>query len=58
MEHATHALREKLHGEVDKMLNDVIKFKLHIQESLQNQEMSVEAELNGHDALLKDTIHC
>lgn len=52
MEHAAHALREKLHGEVDKMLNEVIKFKVHIQESLQNQETLVELELDGHNKLL------
>lgn len=53
LEHATHVLREKLHGEVDKMLHEVIKFKLHIQESLEGHEKLAEKERAGHDALLE-----
>ena len=52
MEHACHALREKFHGEVDKMLHEVIKFKVHIQESLENYENLAEEELAGNDKLL------
>lgn len=53
LEHAARALREKFHGEVDRMLLEVIKFKVHIQESLEGHEILAEEELNGHDALLK-----
>lgn len=35
------------------MLHEVIKFKVHIQESLENYEMLVEEELKGNDALLE-----
>ncbi|KAG0635503.1 HEC/Ndc80p family-domain-containing protein [Tuber brumale] len=52
LEHACHALREKFHGEVDKMLHEVIKFKVHIQESLENYENLVEEELAGNNKLL------
>ncbi|CUS14846.1 unnamed protein product [Tuber aestivum] len=52
LEHACHALREKFHGEVDKMLHEVIKFKVHIQESLENYENLAEEELAGNDKLL------
>jgi len=48
-----HALREKFHGEVDKMLHEVIKFKVHIQESLENYEILAENELKDNDALLE-----
>lgn len=53
MEHAANVVREKFHGEVDKMLHEVIKFKLHIQESLESHEKLVEKERIGHDALLE-----
>ncbi|PUU83643.1 HEC/Ndc80p family-domain-containing protein [Tuber borchii] len=52
LEHACHALREKFHGEVDKMLHEVIKFKVHIQESLENYENLAEEELADNDKLL------
>ena len=44
-------LREELHTEVGRMLNDIIKFKMHIQKSLGDYEEFVaaeaEAELGG-----------
>lgn len=33
------ALREELHTEVERMLNDVIRFKVHIQKSLEDYEL-------------------
>ncbi|KAL8779213.1 MAG: hypothetical protein Q9213_007059 [Squamulea squamosa] len=46
-----NALREELHTEIEKMLNDIIKFKVHIQKSLEDYEgfvvEEVEAELGG-----------
>ncbi|KAI9893476.1 MAG: kinetochore-associated Ndc80 complex subunit ndc80 [Vezdaea aestivalis] len=33
-----NALREELHTEVERMLNDVIKFKVHVQKSLEDYE--------------------
>ena len=38
------ALREELHTELEKMLNDVIKFKIHIQGSLEAYEEFVAEE--------------
>lgn len=39
------ALREELHTEIERMLNDVIKFKVHIQKSLEEYESFVEEEV-------------
>ena len=33
-----NAVREELHTEVERMLNDIIKFKVHIQQSLEDYE--------------------
>ena len=47
------ALREELHTEIERMLNDIVKFKLHIQKSLEDYEgfvvEEVEKELGGDD---------
>ncbi len=46
-----NALREELHTEIERMLNDIIKFKVHIQKSLEDYEgfvvEEVEQELGG-----------
>jgi kinetochore protein NDC80 len=39
-----NSLREELHTEIDRMLNDVIKFKIHIQKNLYDYEEFVTAE--------------
>lgn len=39
------ALREELHTEIEKMLNDVIRFKVHIQKSLEDYEVFVAEEV-------------
>lgn len=39
------ALREELHTEIDRVLNDVIKFKIHIQRNLDDYEGFVADEL-------------
>lgn len=48
-----NALREELHTEIERMLNDIIKFKVHIQKSLEDYEgfvvEEVEQELGGDD---------
>ena len=41
----TNALREELHTEIDKMLNEVIKFKIHIQKNLDDYESFVTDEV-------------
>ena len=50
-----NALREELHTEVERMLNDIIKFKVHIQKSLEDYEGFVveeaEQELAGGDEM-------
>lgn len=41
-----NALREELHTEVERMLNDVIKFKVHVQKNLEDYEGFVADELD------------
>lgn len=47
LQHATDALRQELHGEVERALNDIIKFKVHIQEGLVEFEKRLEEEVRG-----------
>lgn len=39
------SLREELHTEIDRILNDVIKFKIHVQKNLDDYEGFVADEL-------------
>ena len=39
------ALREELHTEIERMLNDIIKFKVHVQKSLEDYETFVSEEV-------------
>ena len=39
-----NTLRENLHTEIEKMLNDIIKFKIHVQKSLADYESFVGTE--------------
>jgi kinetochore protein NDC80 len=41
------ALREELHTEIEKILNDVIKFKIHVQTGLEGYEQFVDEEVSG-----------
>jgi len=53
-----NALREELHTEIMRMLNDVIKFKMHVQKNLEDYEGFVADELEkelGSDDLREDT---
>lgn len=53
-----NALREELHTEIDRMLNDVIKFKIHVQKNLDDYEGFVADELErelGTDEAKEDT---
>ncbi|KAL2161989.1 hypothetical protein VTH06DRAFT_7774 [Thermothelomyces fergusii] len=53
-----NAIREELHTETMRMLNDVIKFKMHIQKSLEEYETFVADELEkelGSDEMRDDT---
>jgi len=53
------ALREQLHTEIEKMLNDIIKFKVHVQKSLEDYEgfvvEEVEQELAGEGGVDAET---
>ncbi|KAM7191588.1 putative kinetochore protein ndc80 [Rhypophila sp. PSN 637] len=53
-----NALREELHTETTKMLNDVIKFKMHIQRTLEEYETfvadEVESEVTGGSEEMRD----
>lgn len=53
-----NSLREELHTEIDRMLNDVIKFKIHVQKNLDDYEGFVADELEkelGVDDAKDDT---
>ena len=53
-----NALREELHTETMRMLNDVIKFKMHVQKGLEEYETFVSDELEkelGSDEMRDDT---
>lgn len=53
-----NSMREELHTEIDRMLNDVIKFKIHVQKSLDDYEGFVTEELEdelGDNKLGEDT---
>ncbi|KAI9762121.1 MAG: peroxisomal membrane protein pex14 [Chaenotheca gracillima] len=53
-----NSLREELHTEVERMLNDVIKFKVHVQTNLENYETFVademEQESSGENDLVEE----
>ncbi|MCJ1228478.1 kinetochore-associated Ndc80 complex subunit ndc80 [Toensbergia leucococca] len=42
-----NALREELHTEIERMLNDIIRFKVHVQKSLEEYEGFVVEEVEG-----------
>ena len=52
------SLREELHTELERMLNDIIKFKIHVQGSLESYEefvaQEVERECEEQEAADKD----
>lgn len=53
-----NSLREELHTEIERMLNDIIKFKVHIQKNLEDYEGFVAEELEkelGSDEMRDDT---
>ncbi len=53
-----NTLREELHTEIEKMLNDIIKFKVHIQKNLEDYEGFVVDEVEnelGVDEQEEDT---
>ncbi|KAH9907399.1 HEC/Ndc80p family-domain-containing protein [Xylariomycetidae sp. FL2044] len=53
-----NSLREELHTEIERMLNDIIKFKVHIQKNLEEYESFVADELEnelGSDEMRDDT---
>ncbi|TPX10199.1 uncharacterized protein E0L32_001396 [Thyridium curvatum] len=58
LELRANALREELHTEIMRMLNDVVKFKMHVQKNLEDYEWFVADELEkelGSDDLKDDT---
>lgn len=47
------SLREELHTEVEKILNDVIKFKIHVQHRLEEYEVFVSDEVERETEALQ-----
>ena len=54
--HKANALREELHTETMRMLNDVIKFKMHVQKNLEEYEEFVAGQLEEElgDEMMRD----
>ena len=50
------ALREELHTQVERVLNDVIKFKIHIQQKLEDYEVFVDGEVSNDYEMLAETV--
>ena len=42
-----NSLREELHTEIEKALNDIIRFKVHVQKSLEDYETFVAKEVEA-----------
>jgi kinetochore protein NDC80 len=40
-----NALREELHTEIERMLDDIVRFKLHVQRSLEEYEVFIADEV-------------
>lgn len=40
-----NALREELHTEIERMLDDIVRFKLHVQRSLEEYEQFIADEV-------------
>jgi kinetochore protein NDC80 len=53
-----NALREELHTEIERMLDDIVRFKLHVQKSLEEYEQfiadEVERSCEEQDMLAED----
>ena len=53
-----NALREELHTEIERMLDDIVRFKLHVQKSLEEYEQfiadEVEKSCEEQDMLAED----
>ena len=45
MQQKSNSLREELHTELERIINDIIKFKVHIQSSLEGYEEFVAQEV-------------
>ena len=46
--HAAAAVREQLHSNTKRIVEDVIDFKVHVQKNLSEYEERVEGELRAH----------
>jgi kinetochore protein NDC80 len=46
-------LREELHTEIERVLNDVIHFKIHVQKKLEDYELFVDDEVSREVADLE-----
>lgn len=46
--HGASVLRESYHGEIDRMLQNIIQFKMHIQDSLGQWDADADKELEAY----------
>ncbi|KAI5811618.1 HEC/Ndc80p family-domain-containing protein [Peziza echinospora] len=54
LQHSANNLRQELHSEVEKSLNEIIKFKIHIQEGLGEYEQRLEDEVKNATRVAED----
>ncbi|KAF1959564.1 HEC/Ndc80p family protein-like protein [Byssothecium circinans] len=45
LQHRANSLREELHTEIERMLDDIVRFKLHVQKSLEEYEQFIADEV-------------
>lgn len=45
LQHRANTLREELHTEIERMLDDIVRFKLHVQKSLEEYEQFIADEV-------------
>lgn len=56
LSHRANALREELHTEIERIINEVVKFKLHIQNSLEDYENFVVEEAGREGISIDDSM--
>ena len=56
LSHRANALREELHTEIERVINEVVKFKLHIQNNLEDYENFVVEEAGREGISIDDSM--
>lgn len=59
LKHQASAVREHFHGEVERMLNEIVKFKIHVQKGLAKLDQFIlteREELEGRPLAYDDDV--